>query len=186
MLLLLALAAQAQTAPPAPESAGPGAAQNASTIPAPVRDIVQQRLPDGRVIFTDRPVSDARTLRTWQYQPEDPQLAASRRAAAERESTAVSERIARQLEQQREIDREIEMARLEAAADAARDAARERNEAEPPQVIVWPRRALRPHPSLRPHPPGARPPPHRPGPKLAPRPGATRPPGPNQPPEWPY
>lgn len=161
-----------------------------AAAPAPVRDIVQQRLPDGRVIFTDRPVRDARTLRTWQYQPEDPQLATARRAAAERESAAVTERIARRLEQQREIDRDIELARAQAAAAAAeRDAARVRSEAEQPQVIVWPRRSFGPRPPFKPHPPGAHlpfkphppgvKPPQRPGPKLPPRPGATPPPGPN-------
>lgn len=154
--------------------------------PAAAGDIVQQRLPDGRVIFTDRPVSEARTLRTWQFQPEDAELAAQRRAAGERESAAVSERIARQLEQQREIDRDLELARVQAGAEL--DAARARREAEPAQVIFWPRHRfwppLHPHPPgarpPKPHPPGARPPPARPGPKLPPRPGATRPPGPNE------
>ncbi len=179
LLLVAAFAANGQTDA---SNAPPPAA------PAPLRDIVQQRLPDGRVIITDRPVSDARTLRTWHYPPEDPQLAASRRAAAERESAAVTERIARQIAQQREIDRDIDLARARAAAAAAeRDAARARSEAEPAHIVVWPRRAFGPQPPFRPHPPGAHPPfkpgppgvrpPDRPGPKLPPRPGATPPPG---------
>lgn len=198
-LLLAGLAApvQAQTGAPQPLSAAAAEAAT-STQPAPTRDIVQQRLPDGRVIFTDRPLSDARTLRTWQYQPEDPQLAALRRAAAERESAAVTERIARQLEQQREIEGDVALARARAAAaEAERDAAQARAEATEPQVVVWPRGAFRPRPPFHAHPPGAHPPhkprppgarpPHRPGPKLPPRPGATPPPGPNKHyPDWPY
>jgi hypothetical protein len=223
MLLCAALIARAQTPAPNPPAAGavplgqaagpapsPPAPASAATPPPPRRDIVQQRLPDGRVIFTDRPLSEARTLRTWQFEPEDPQLAAARRAAAERESAAVSERIARRLEQEREIDREMDLARLEAARAAAeRDAVRAR-EAEPRQVIVWPPHGWRPGPPFRPRPPGvhpprrpdgpvarppyprpppgALPPPHWPGSTLPPHPGANRPPrGPGQPiGEWPH
>lgn len=168
-LLAVALAVQARAEAPANApiagdatagthvAASPSAtAGSAAPAAAPLREIVQQRLPDGRIVLTDRPLGSARTLRTWQYQPEDAQAAAQRRAAGQRESAAVSERIARQLAEQRETDRQVALARAQASAlEAEREAARARLQADPPLVFLWPRAAWRPDP---PHRPGARPP----------------------------
>lgn len=172
MVLAAPLAVPAQPTPvAAPASAAAPAAPAA-------REIVQQRLPDGRVIFTDRPQPGAKTERRWTTTPEDPAEADARRAAAQRESAAVSERIGRQIEQQRERDQAVELARAKAAqAEAEREAARARAEAEaPPQVVMIPHRPVRPRPPPTVRPPEPRPP-ERPGPKVPPRPGATPPPG---------
>ena len=89
--------------------------------PAP-REIVQQRLPDGSVIFTDRPQPNAKTERSWQVTPDEPG-AEARRAEAQRNAAAVIERAARQreAERDRELERQIAGDRL-AAARAERDA----------------------------------------------------------------
>lgn len=176
-LMALALHASA-SAQPTPAAASASAASAAAPAAPAAREIVQQRLPDGRVIFTDRPQPGAKTERRWTTTPEDPAEADARRAASQRESAAVSERIGRQIEQQRERDQEVELARAKAAqAEAEREAARARAEAEaPPPVVVIPHRPVRPRPPPTVRPPEPRPP-ERPGPKVPPRPGATPPPG---------
>jgi hypothetical protein len=154
--LSLALLAQAEdvAAPPAP---------------AAPRDIVQQRLPDGRIVFTDRPQAGAATVRTWRFEPEDAAAAEARRAAAQQESQRVSERIARQIESQAERNKELDLARLRAAeAQAERDAARARAEAAAARQIV----VARPLYGFVPVP--VRPVPPRPGPR-PPRPGSPNP-----------
>lgn len=204
--LLLALPVRGEGEAPSEQTAAPGgiavvapAAPATGAVPAAgaTRSIVQQRLPDGSIVLTDRPLGEAQTLRTWQFEREDEQAAAERRAAAQREAAAVSERIERRLEQQREIDRELEMARLQAAQAAAeREAALARAyaEAEPQHVIVWPHRGLRPYPHWkkpphhRPQPPGVRPPRQAlpPGHSLQ-RKAPGKPLGPNRHlSEWPY
>ena len=97
------------------------AVQAQEPAPAP-REIVQQRLPDGSVIFTDRPQPGAKTERSWQVTPDDAG-AEARRAEAQRNATAVIERAARQreAERDREAERQIAADRL-AAARAERDA----------------------------------------------------------------
>ncbi|RZU01106.1 hypothetical protein EV670_1821 [Rivibacter subsaxonicus] len=97
----------------------------AAQEPAP-REIVQQRLPDGRVIFTDRPLPNAKIERSWQVTPDDPG-AEARRAAAQRDAAAVTERIARQTEAERERQAERQIAAdRAAAARAEREAAEAR------------------------------------------------------------
>jgi hypothetical protein len=98
-----------------------GAGLAAAQEPAP-REIVQQRLPDGSVIFTDRPQPGAKTERSWQVTPDDPG-AAARRTEAERNAAAIIERGAREREAQRdrELERQIAADRA-AAARAERDA----------------------------------------------------------------
>ena len=136
-------------------------AQNAATP----RDIVQQRTPDGRVVFSDRPQPGAIVERTWRFAPEDRAAAEARRAAALREVQAIDERIARRLELQAERDKEIEIARLRlAAAQAAGDAERARAEAAAPRVVVA-------QPWWRPFPAGLQALPPRPSPR-GPRPGS--------------
>lgn len=146
------------------------------------REIVQQRLPDGRIVFTDRPQPGATVERRWQFAPHDAAEAEAQRAARQREAEAVSERIARQLEQERQDDLAFAIARLQAEqARAEREAARAA--AEPVPVFAWPL------PVLRPYPPGLhQPPPQRPrlGPKVPPTKRFTPPPGPNVPEEGRY
>lgn len=109
------------------------------------QEIVRQRLPDGRVVFTDRPQPGGTIERRWSVEPEDPVAAQARRDALERESAAVSERLNRRAAETREAELQAELARTRAARDAAeREAARARAEAEAPRAIVWP--ALRPAP----------------------------------------
>jgi hypothetical protein len=174
-----------------------GAAAEEATAP---RGIVQQRLPDGSILITDRPQAEGRTLRSWNFEPEDPaasRAAEARRAAARAEAEAVNERIARQMEQQRTRDLELELARTR-ATESRRPYEDEDRYAVAPYWIgwgPWPGGVVgRPHPPFA-KPPGARPPvarppfhkpPPRPGPVRPPRPGATPPPGPNSIPEMPF
>ncbi|MGA0612132.1 hypothetical protein [Caldimonas sp. KR1-144] len=110
----------------------------------PARAIVQQRLPDGSILLTDRPQANATTTRRWDVPaapPADAASAAERRAKAEADAATVNERFARQLEQQRERDAALEIERQRAAAAAAeREAAQARlREAPAPDVVVgWP------------------------------------------------
>lgn len=110
------------------------------------QEIVRQRLPDGRVVFTDRPQPGGTIERRWSVEPEDPVAAQARRDALERESAAVSERLNRRAADTREAELQAELARTRAARDAAeREAARARAEAaerETARAIVWP--ALQP------------------------------------------
>lgn len=124
------------------------------------QEIVRQRLPDGSVVFTDRPLPGAPIEKRWSVEPEDPEAAQARRDALARESAAVSERLNRRAAEQRETELQAELARTRAARDAAeREAARARAEAETPRAIVWP--ALRPPPRPQPAPVGITPPPPR-------------------------
>ena len=141
--------------------------------PAAPRDIVQQRLPDGRVVISDRPQPGAVVERTWRFAAEDHAAAQARRAEAKRDAQAVSERIARQIERQAERDQELEIARLRAAeARAEREAALARAAAEAPRIVV-----ARP---LYGYWPWSFGPPSRPGPR-GPRPGSPYPPRPDDP-----
>lgn len=172
------------------------AAQDAAPPGTAARGIVQQRLPDGRIVLTDRPLAGAETLRQWRFEPEDAAeraAAEARRATAQRESDAVTARIARQLERQGELELQRELARAAqdrservlAQDDAPRYAVAPWGVGLPGWPWLWP--APRLHPP-RVHPPHLHPPhrhphagraPARPGPVRPPRPGATPPPGPN-------
>lgn len=188
--LCFGLSAGAQEAPRPATAAS--AQEAAAPSASPQRSIVQQRLPDGRVIFTDRPQPGARTERRWDYTPEDPVAAEARRAAAQREAEAVNARIARQLAEDRERERQLELVRAqEAQAAAEREAARARAEAaQPPPIVTgpiygYPPWSSRPPPVRPPiHPPQASPRP--PGPVIPTRPGFAPLPGPNKPPPAPY
>lgn len=192
LLLILGLGLGLPLAAAAQDAAPPGAA---------ARGIVQQRLPDGRIVLTDRPLAGAETLRQWRFEPEDASertAAEARRAAAQRESEAVTARIARQLERQGELDLQRELAwaaqdrsdRVLAQDDAPRYAVAPWGVGLPGWPWLGPTPPLHPprlHPPRR-HPPHLhsphRPPhaaraPVRPGPVRPPRPGATPPPGPN-------
>ena len=79
--------------------------------------IYQQRGPDGKIVFTDRPSTGATTERTWRFDPEDPkavEAAEARREVGRVEAAQVNERFQRSLEQQqrRELEMEIERLRL--------------------------------------------------------------------------
>ena len=113
-----------------------GAAAEEATAP---RGIVQQRLPDGSILITDRPQAEGRTLRSWNFEPEDPaasRAAEARRAAARAEAEAVNERIARQMEQQRTRDLELELARTR-ATESRRPYEDEDRYAVAPYWIGW-------------------------------------------------
>jgi hypothetical protein len=118
------------------------------------QEILRQRLPDGSVVFTDRPQSGAKTEKRWNFESEDPAAAAARRAELRSESATVSERIARQQADERERELQAEVARSRAAQAAAeRDAALARAEATNRPIYVtapvfwpWPIRPPQPHP----------------------------------------
>jgi hypothetical protein len=80
--------------------------------------VVQQRLSDGRILLTDRPVRGATTERSWDVQVDDPAAARQRAAAVSAEAAQVSERIQRMIEQDRRADIERERTRLAALAMA--------------------------------------------------------------------
>lgn len=135
--------------------------------------IYQQRLPDGRIVISDRPEAGATTQRSWQFAPEDAQAAALRRDAARREAQAVTERIQRQLDDQQERDERRELERLRLAEAQARlEAERARAESSrQPTVVHVPVVAHHPRP---PH--AVRvPPPRPPKPPRPPRPGPPKP-----------
>ncbi|HEX4236321.1 MAG TPA: hypothetical protein VH041_18690 [Caldimonas sp.] len=79
-------------------------------------EVVQQRLSDGRILLTDRPVRGATTERSWQMSNEDPAAARERAAAVSSEAAQVSERVQRMIEQDRRTDIERERTRLAALA----------------------------------------------------------------------
>lgn len=120
--------------------------------------IYQQRLPDGRVVFTDRPEPGAVTERDWNFVPDDPAQAAARREAARAEAMDINHRVQRATEFRQQLDHQLEIERLRRAqALALLEAERERTErqlaqqAPAPVVVVpgWHRPWL---PSVR-HPP---------------------------------
>jgi hypothetical protein len=82
------------------------ATASAATAGAATTEIVQQRLSDGRILLTDRPVRGATTERTWQLPAEDPAAARQRALDVSAEAQIVSERIQRLLDQQRRADEE--------------------------------------------------------------------------------
>nr|WP_297353475.1 hypothetical protein [uncultured Caldimonas sp.] len=109
----------------------------------PPQTIYQQRLPDGRVIFTDRPEPGAQTERNWSFVPDDPVAAGARREAARAEARDITERIQKAADYRQKLDTELEIERMRRAqALAELQAERERNaraQAEqPPPVIVVP------------------------------------------------
>ena len=85
---------------------------------ASTTEVVQQRLSDGRILLTDRPVRGATTERTWQMSNDDAAAARQRAAAVSAEANQVSERIQRMLDQDRRADIEREKTRLAALAMA--------------------------------------------------------------------
>lgn len=93
-------------------AAGAVGAATAST------QVVQQRLSDGRILLTDRPVRGATTERSWDVQADDPAAARQRAAAVSAEAAQVSERIQRMIDQDRRADIERERSRLAALAMA--------------------------------------------------------------------
>lgn len=125
----------------------------ASTGVPAAQEIVRQRLPDGRIVFTDRPQPGGTIEQRWSVEPEDPVAAQARREAVRRESSEVSERLNRRAAETREQELKAELARERAARDAAeREAARARAEAETPRAVAWP--VLKPPHRPAPLPPG--------------------------------
>jgi len=120
-------------------------------------EVYQQRLPDGRVVLSDRPVQGAQIQRTWQTWQEDPATARERlerRERMQREAQAVSERIQRGIEQREQAAARSESERLRfALAQAERDAEQARAERYEGTAVWWPgtgwhsslKQARRPH-----------------------------------------
>lgn len=156
-------AAEASPVVPAAASASDASANSAATEPA--RAIYQQRTPDGRVVFTDRPAASAATERRWLIDAEDPSAAAARREASKAESDKVTERIQRSIDQQRQLDNalQIQQSRAQQAADEQRARDRQRDaDLDSRPIVVMPQRPWN-------HPPGTRHPPKLPvNPKPAP------------------
>ena len=96
----------------------------ASAASAATTEIVQQRLSDGRILLTDRPVRGATTERSWQLPVEDPAAARQRAREVSAEAQLVSERIQRMLDQERRADEEsarTQVARMEMERQRASD-----------------------------------------------------------------
>ena len=120
-------------------------------------EVYQQRLPDGSVVLSDRPVQGAQIQRTWQTWQDDPATVRERqerRERMQREAQAVSERIQRGIEQREQAAAQSESERLRFALDQAqRDAEQARAERYDGTAVWWPGTGR--HPSLdrprRPH-----------------------------------
>jgi len=74
---------------------------------APIQ-IYQQRMPDGRIVLTDRPISSAKTERTWELAHEDAAGARLRSEQVRLEAQAVSERIQRRIDYQQQRSDEMD------------------------------------------------------------------------------
>ena len=81
-------------------------------------EVVQQRLSDGRILLTDRPVRGATTERSWQMTNEDPAAARQRAADVRAEAKEVSERVQRMIDSERRAGDERDRMRLAALAMA--------------------------------------------------------------------
>ena len=151
----------------------PAAAAFADSAPASGMHIYQQRLADGRVVLTDRPVDGAQIQRTWQIAREDPDAARERSEQVRLEAQAVSERVQRGIEQQQARADNADLERLRVSlAEARRDAAIARESALDTPVMFLPRalaRSTRPH--MRPPHPGVHPGPGHPR-SMWPQPGS--------------
>lgn len=97
--------------------------------------IYQQRMSDGSIVLTDRPVRSAQTQRIWEVEPEDAAAARQRSERVRLEAQTVSERIQRRIDgqQYRTQEREIETLRSN-LAEARRDA----EAARQPAVVIVP------------------------------------------------
>jgi len=145
-------------------AAGGAVAQEANSADS---QIFQQRMADGSIVLTDRPVAGAVTQRIWRAAPEDAAAARQRREESRLEALAVNERIQRLIEAERQRDQELALARMQLAeAEARLDAERARAAAAAqPSVVFVPSFAPRPFPR----------------PPRIPRPGPPRPRLPIQP-----
>jgi len=164
--VLLALCLAASLADARAAAAPPPAGAGDADAPAAARRIYQQRLPDGRVVLTDRPQREATTERTWTAPPEDAVAAQARREEARLAAVAVDERIGRQIEaqRQRELALDIERMRLSAAQAAAQAERARLEESLQPVAVVIPgyRAFVAPRPPRHWHPRADRPEPGRP------------------------
>lgn len=100
-----------------------------------LRGVYQQRLPDGSVLFTERPGPGSRIERQWRFPAEDPAEAAARRAELRAESEAVSLRLQRLIEQRERLDAELAIERMRQAGLRAWLESR----ADAPRAVVTPR-----------------------------------------------
>ena len=146
------------------------AAQDAAA-PAAGIHVYQQRLADGRVVLTDRPVDGAQTQRTWQIAREDPDAGRQRSEQVRLEAQAVSERVQRRIDQQQVLAENADLARLRLnLAEARRDAELARDSADNAPVLFLPQAFAR-APHARSQRPGMRPRPGHPRSNRPPRDG---------------
>lgn len=139
----------------------PSAAALAEDASSGGAHVYQQRLADGRVVLTDRPVDGAQTQRTWQIAREDPDAALRRSEQMRLEAQAVSERIQRRIDQQQARADAYDIERLRVSlAEAQRDAEIARASASAVPVLLLPQRFRLSRPPVKPH-PGMRPAPTR-------------------------
>ena len=100
--------------------------------------VYQQRLADGRIVITDRPVEGAQTMRTWQIAREDTAAARLRSEQVRLEAEAVSERVQRRIDRQQALADGLEIERLRIGlAEARRDAEQARASAADAPVLLW-------------------------------------------------
>jgi hypothetical protein len=116
------------------------AALAAGAEEAPTLGVYQQRLADGSIVISDRPVEGAKIVRTWQMARENAATARVRSEQVRLEAQAVSERVQRQIERQQATADGLEVERLRASlADARRDAEQARASAAESRVLFIPR-----------------------------------------------
>lgn len=135
---LLGLAAAVLLSPGGAIAAEPSSARPQGAV---IGDqIYQQRLPDGRVVLTDRPMEGAPVQRMWGVMREDPVAASRRSEQVRQEAQAVSERIERRIEgQQRQLEQsEADRLRLR-LAEARREAEAQRQASARTAVVYVPR-----------------------------------------------
>lgn len=167
-LLVLGLACAAvhaaaqspRAVPPAGTVATTASASSGSASTA----VYQQRLPDGRVVLTDRPARPGVTERRWEFESENPAraaAAAARRQAASQEAAQVNERIQRAIEHQQRLQRDLEIERLrrdqalaELQAERERAARAQSDTTQGPLIVVpgWHRPHVPPLPGTGPRP----------------------------------
>jgi len=101
--------------------------------------VFQQRLADGRVVLSDRPIEGVAVQRSWQIAREDPQAARQRSENVRREAEQVAERIQRRLDREQASAMQLEADRLRSnAAESRRARELARDEEREPTVFFVP------------------------------------------------
>ena len=113
--------------------------------------VYQQRLADGRVVLSDRPIDGAAIQRTWQIAREEPEAARQRSELVRLEAQQVAERIQRRIEREQASADALEADRLRSRlAETRRAAELGRDDASEPTALFVPGLLRRPDRSLLP------------------------------------